>query len=78
MKIEDKVKSYFKTINKLDEDVDMNVNLFTHYGVDSLKAIRLISDIEVEYDIDIPNEVAQKIRSLNDVVEVIKDQTGLE
>ena len=78
MKVEEKVKSYFKDINKLDEEVDMSANLFTHYGVDSLKAIRLISDIEVEYDIDIPNEVAQKICSLSDVVAVIKDQTDIE
>ncbi len=79
MTVEEKVKSYFMDIANLGEnEVDMNANLFSRYGIDSLKAIRLISDIEVEYDIDILDEVAQKICSLNDVVSIIKNQTDLE
>ncbi len=77
MTVEERVKSYFMSVNKLDEkEIDVNANLFTKYGLDSVKAVKLISDIEVEYDIDIPEEDAQKISSLNDVISLIKELTG--
>lgn len=76
MNVEQKVVSYFKEVAKIEEDViDRDANLFTRYGLDSLKAVKLISDIEVEYDIDIPDEVAQKICTLNDVITYIEKST---
>lgn len=75
-KIEKKVRSHFMMLAKINEDeIDMDANLFDRYGLDSIKAIRLISDIEVEYEIDISDEVAQKISSLNDVISLIKNMT---
>lgn len=73
--LEETIKSQFKSICKIDDDeINMNANLFDVYGLDSMKAIKLISDIEVEYDIDIPDEEAQNIRTLNDVVSIIKEK----
>jgi acyl carrier protein len=78
MTIEERVKSYFKDIARVkEEDIDMKANIFMDYGLDSIKAIKIISDIEVEYDIDIPDEEAQKIACLNDVVSLIKVKTGM-
>ena len=79
MTVEEKVKLYFKSIIKYDDnEIDLNANIFTDYSIDSVQAVKLISDIEVEYDIDIPDEDAQKICSLNDVVSLIKGLTSLE
>lgn len=78
MTIEERVKLYFKDIAKVkEEDIDMKANLFMDYGLDSIKAIKIISDIEVEYDIDIPDEEAQKITCLDDVVSLIKVKKGM-
>ena len=78
MALEEKVRSQFASIAKMNEnEIMMDANLFKQYGLDSLKAIKLISDIEVEYDIDIPDEVAQKICCLNDVVSIIKERTAV-
>ena len=76
MEIEKKVRMYFKDIANIPEDeVDMNANLFEEYGLDSIKAVKIISDIEVEYDIDIEDEEAQGICNLNDVVRLIQAKT---
>ncbi len=72
MDLEELVKSQFKSICKINDEINMDLNIFDDYGIDSMKAVKLISDIEVEYDIDIPDEEAQNIRTLNDVVSIIK------
>lgn len=54
------------------EKLDTRANLAAEYAVDSLKALKLISQIEVEFDIDIEEDEAQRIKSLSDVVELIK------
>ena len=74
MSIEEKIKAYFKELVKLKEvEIDMNADLRVVYGVDSMRAVRLISDIEVEFNVEIPDEKAQQIRCLNDVVILIKE-----
>jgi acyl carrier protein len=79
MTVEEKVRTYFMEIAKVKEDeIDMRANLFTHYGLDSVKAIKIISDIEVEYDIDISDEEAQGIATLEDVIALIREKSGLE
>lgn len=74
MSIEEKVKACFRELAKLKgAEIDMNADLRVVYGVDSMRAVKLISDIEVEYNIEIPDEKAQQIRCLNDVVILIKE-----
>ena len=74
MSIEEKVKACFRELAKLKGvEIDMNADLRVVYGVDSMRAKKLISDIEVEYNIEIPDEKAQQIRCLNDVVILIKE-----
>ena len=42
-------------------------------GADSLDVFQIIMGIEEEFDIEIPNEEAEKIVSVGDAVEQIKD-----
>jgi acyl carrier protein len=71
--VEETVLRHFAAImNLLPEGLNTRANLAAEYGVDSLKALKLISDIEVEFDIDIEEDEAQRINSLDDVVELIK------
>ncbi len=37
-------------------------------GLDSLKAITVLYDLEEEYDIEIPNELIEKMQTVNDIV----------
>jgi acyl carrier protein len=52
--------------------VDLNADIIDRYAIDSVKTLKLISEIEVDYDIDIADCEAKKIRTLNDVIALIK------
>ena len=51
------------------DECQMNVLLF---GADSLDVFQIIMGIEEEFDIEIPNEEAEKIVTVGDAVEQIK------
>ena len=42
-------------------------------GADSLDIVELIMGLETEFDIEIPDEEAEKIRTVGDAVNYIKD-----
>ncbi|NPA13048.1 MAG: acyl carrier protein [Aquificae bacterium] len=45
-------------------------------GADSLDVVELIMAFEEEFDIEIPDEDAQKITTVGDVIEYIKSKKG--
>ncbi len=42
---------------------------FEELGIDSLDGVEIVSELEEEFDISIPNEVAFEMRSVRDVVQ---------
>jgi ABC-type uncharacterized transport system substrate-binding protein/acyl carrier protein len=63
------VRGRFAAIMGLDPaDIDMDAKLDDEYGLDSLQSLRLISEIEVQLGVGIPEEMLTKLRTLNDVV----------
>jgi acyl carrier protein len=63
------IKSLFARIQKVPlEAIDMNADLFEVYGVDSLRAVKLLSSLEVELEIELPSEQTAALRTLNDVL----------
>ncbi len=53
------------------EDVHPEAEL-TALGVDSLKAITVIFELEEAFDIEIPNEVIPSIVTVNDILDKLK------
>jgi acyl carrier protein len=49
------------------EQVDPKADIFEVYGVNSVRAVKLLSTLEVELDIEFPEEEMQDIRTLEDV-----------
>ena len=45
-------------------------------GADSLDLFEIITGIEEEFELEIPQEVAENIHTVNDAVEEIKKATG--
>ncbi|MGV0101817.1 acyl carrier protein [Nostoc sp. DSM 114167] len=43
-------------------------------GADSLDTVELVMALEEEFDIEIPDEAAEKIRSVQDAVDYINDK----
>jgi acyl carrier protein len=67
--LEQIIKMSFAKIQKLPvEEVDVRADLFEVYGMDSLRAVKLLSSLEVELDIELPEEQLGKLRTLGDVV----------
>ena len=56
-----------------DTSVTMEASFIDDLGADSLDIVELIMALEEEFDIEIPDTDAEKIVTVNDVVEYIKE-----
>lgn len=75
--IEQTVWSRFSAIASIPiAELEGDKHLFDVYGLDSIRALKLISDMEVEFDIDIEQEEARSICTLDSVVELIRMKSG--
>ncbi len=75
MDIFEKVKEI--TVEQLgaDEDaVTMDASFINDLEADSLDIVELMMALEEEFDIEIPDEDAEKISTVGDAVEYIKDK----
>ena len=68
----DKVKAI--TVEQLSvdpADVKMESTFIDDLGADSLDIVELIMAFEEEFNVEIPDEVAEKIRTVKDAVELL-------
>lgn len=61
-----------KVVHCKSEDVKLETELAS-LGVDSLKALTVLFELEEMFDIEIPNELIPSIVTVNDIVERLKD-----
>ncbi|MBQ6826230.1 MAG: acyl carrier protein [Clostridia bacterium] len=62
--------------NQLDADeslMSMETNIASDLGADSLDVVELLSEIEDEFDIEIPDEDIETIKTIGDLVEYIQN-----
>ena len=62
-----------EVLNIEPEDVTMAATFVDDLGADSLDIFQIIMGIEEEFDIEIPNEAAEQIVTVEDAVEQIKN-----
>jgi len=55
-----------------EDEITMESSFIDDLGADSLDIVELIMALEEEFDMEIPDEEAEKITSVGDVVEYIK------
>ena len=55
-----------------EEEITMESSFIDDLGADSLDIVELIMALEEEFDMEIPDEEAEKITSVGDVVDYIK------
>jgi acyl carrier protein len=74
----DKVKEIVVEQLGVDEaDVSMDSTFIDDLGADSLDIVELIMAFEEEFNIEIPDEAAEKIKTVKDAVEYIdKEKQG--
>ncbi len=71
----EKIKSIVADQLGVDEDqVTEDASFIDDLGADSLDTVELIMAFEEEFDIEIPDEDAQKIKTVKDVIEYIESK----
>ena len=69
-----KLKAIIVDVLNVDEDeITMDTTFVDDLGADSLDVFQIIMGIEEEFDIEIPTEAAEKIVTVGDAVEQIKE-----
>ena len=69
----DEIKSLVAKIIKVPEDkIDVNANLFTDLGVDSLLGMEIFAALDKKYGIEVPEEKLRDVNTLNDIVALVR------
>lgn len=64
-------------VDQLDVDADkvtMSASISEDLGADSLDIVDLVMSLEEEFDMEIPDEVVENIKTIGDVVKYIEDK----
>ena len=69
----EKLKKIIVDVLNVDEnEITMDTTFIDDLGADSLDVFQIIMGLEEEFDIEIPNEQAEKIVTVGDAVEQIE------
>ena len=72
MEFEKLKKSIVDVLNVDENEMTMDTTFIDDLGADSLDVFQIIMGIEEEFDIEIDNEEAEKITTVQDAVDQIK------
>jgi len=73
----DKIKQIIADQLSIDEDeVVPDASFIDDLGADSLDIVELIMAFEEEFDIEIPDEDAEKIKTVQNVIDYIKNHSA--
>lgn len=73
MELEKLQKIIAEVMNVDEAEITVDTTFVDDLGADSLDVYQIIMGIEEEFDIEIPNEEIEKIVSVGDAVEAIKN-----
>ena len=62
-----------EVLNVDTDEISLNTTFVDDLGADSLDIFQIIMGIEEEFDIEIPSEAAEKIVTVGDAVDQIKN-----
>ena len=73
----EKIRSIIAEQMSISEDkITMETSFTDDLGADSLDIFQIISELEEEFNMEFSNDSAEKIKTVSDAVEYIKDHTG--
>lgn len=64
-------------VDQLDVDADkvtMSASISEDLGADSLDIVDLVMSLEEEFDMEIPDEAVENIKTIGDIVKYIEDK----
>ncbi len=73
--IEKEIAEIVSRVIKVPVDkIDPNADLFKDLGVDSLLGVEIFASLDKRFNIDIPENKLEKIRTLNDMIAIAKER----
>lgn len=73
----EKVKGIIvEQLGAVEDNISLESSFIDDLGADSLDIVELIMALEEEFDIEIPDADAEKVVTVNDVVEYIKEHVA--
>ena len=76
MELEKLKKIIVEVLNVDQDEITEDTTFIDDLGADSLDIFQIIMGIEEEFDIEIPNEEAEKITTVGDAVERIRSASN--
>ena len=67
-----------EVLNIEPDEITMDTTFVEDLGADSLDIFQIIMGIEEEFDIEIPDEDAEKLTSVGDAINYVKNKLGIE
>jgi acyl carrier protein len=75
--VEEKVKDIIaEELGVEREKLTSEASFMEDLGADSLDTVELVMAFEKEFDIDIPDEEAEKLRTVGDALKYLHEKTG--
>jgi acyl carrier protein len=75
--VEEKVKDIIaEELGVEREKLNDDASFMEDLGADSLDQVELVMALEKEFDIDIPDEDAEKLRTVGDAMKYLHEKTG--
>lgn len=65
-------------LNAEEEQIKPEASFVEDLGADSLDIVELIMGIEEEFDIEIPDEDAEKLTTVGEAMDYVKSKLGVE
>jgi len=73
--LSDKIKQIaIERLELNDQDISLDSDIQKDLGADSLSVVELIMELEDTFNIEIPDEEAEKLRTLSDVVNFVEEK----
>lgn len=69
-------KVVVEQLQRSEDEVVPQASFVDDLGADSLDVVELVMGLEEEFDIEIPDEDAEKIATVQDAVKYIESKTG--
>ncbi len=77
MTIEEKVRKLIAEKLEVDyDDVVLRASLIDDLGADSLALVELIMTMEEEFDIEVPDDDAERLVTVENAIEYVKEKTA--
>lgn len=70
--VEERVIQVFAEFKKISPDEITRETTFEEMGLDSLDGLNLIFELEEEFDLTVPDDKVQEMKSINEVIEGIE------